>query len=64
MPPEVTRLIWIAQNDPKGSPALRALARALRAHRVAGRGTAVIRPPRWVKDVNELAQEQFAEAAD
>jgi len=57
LPPQVARLVWIAQNDAPGSPAAAALGRALRLHRQAGRSVAVIRPPRWAKDVNELAQE-------
>jgi hypothetical protein len=56
LPPQVRRLVWIAQNDPPGSPAAQTLARGLRVHRLAGRAVAVIRPPRWVKDVAELAQ--------
>jgi hypothetical protein len=59
LPAQVVRLIWIAQNDPASSPAVAALARALRLHRNAGRHVCVIRPPRRVKDVNELAQEQL-----
>jgi len=57
LPPQVTRLVWIAQNDAPGSPAAAALGRALRLHRQAGRSVAVIRPPRWAKDINELAQD-------
>jgi hypothetical protein len=56
VPDQVTRLIWIGQNDPKGSPAAKALARGLALHRQAGRRTLIIRPTRDVKDVNELAQ--------
>jgi hypothetical protein len=63
LPPQIVRLIWIAQNDPPGSPAARALARALRVHRDAGRRVAVIRPPPRTKDVNQLAQEFAAENA-
>jgi hypothetical protein len=57
--PQITRLIWVAQNDPAGSPAARALAHALRVHRKAGREVSVIRPPRWAKDVNEFAQDHL-----
>ncbi len=56
LPQQVGRLIWIAQNDPPGSPASRALAAALRTHRAAGRRVAVLRPPVFLKDVNEYAQ--------
>jgi len=62
LPPQVARLIWIAQNDPPGSAAERALEHGLRLHREAGRSVAVIRLPGWTKDVNELA-EQLALAA-
>jgi Toprim domain len=57
LPPQIKRLIWIAQNDPAGSAAARALSVALRVHRHAGRVVSVIRPPRWAKDVNEVVQE-------
>jgi hypothetical protein len=57
LPPAVTRLVWIAQNDPAASSAAKAVAHALRVHREAGRTVAVIRSPKWVKDVNEFAQE-------
>jgi hypothetical protein len=63
LPPQVTRLIWIAQNDPPGSPAANALARALREHRSRGLTVAAIRPPRPAKDVNEWTQ-QLAEEPD
>jgi hypothetical protein len=56
LPSQVTRLIWIAQNDPRGSPAALALDKALRLHRGAGRRVGVIRPPAYVKDVAELAE--------
>lgn len=64
LPPQVRRIVWIAQNDgvdgrgqvDRRHPARAGLAEGLRAHRAQGRQTAVIRPPRWVKDVNELAQ--------
>jgi len=62
LPPQVARVIWIAQNDPHGSPAALTLERALRVHREAGRRVGVIRPPAYVKDVAELA-ERVAEAA-
>jgi hypothetical protein len=60
LPAQVSRLIWVAQNDPPGSPAANTLARALREHRARGRAIATIRPPPCAKDVNELAQ-QLAE---
>jgi Toprim domain len=63
LPPKVGRLIWIAQNDPPGSSAANALAEALRLHRRARRSVFVIRPPRWAKDVNELAQHLQEEEA-
>jgi hypothetical protein len=56
LPPQVPRLIWVAQNDPPGSPAAETLARALRERRAQGVAVAEIRPPREVKDVNEWAQ--------
>jgi hypothetical protein len=56
LPDRVARLIWIAQNDPHGSPAAQALAEALRVHREAGRRVSVIRPPRQWKDVSEFAE--------
>ena len=56
LPVKVNRLIWIAQNDPRRSPAATALAEALRVHRAAGRRVSTIRPPPFVKDVAEFAQ--------
>jgi hypothetical protein len=43
------------------SAAAKTLEHGLRVHRNAGRSVAVIRPPRWVKDVNELAQSAASE---
>jgi hypothetical protein len=63
LPPQVTRLIWVAQNDPPGSPAANTLARALREHSARGLAIATIRPPPCAKDVNEFAQ-QLAEQDD
>lgn len=50
------RAVVIAQNDPRGSEAMRAQARGiagLRAKRVA---VDVFRPPVWLKDANDFAQ--------
>lgn len=55
LPPRVARLIWLWQNDPPGSPAVRGLAKALQTHRDAGRRVAVLRPPIFLKDVNDYA---------
>jgi hypothetical protein len=62
LPAQVVRLIWIAQNDPPGSPAAGTVAASLKAHRDAGRMVAVIRPPPFVKDVAEYAERHVAEA--
>jgi hypothetical protein len=56
LPAEVKRLIWIAQNDPKGSPASRALHAAFHAHRTKGRVVASLRPPVFCKDLNDYLQ--------
>jgi hypothetical protein len=56
LPSQVKRLIWVKQNDPPRSVARLTLARALAAHRAAGRRVSVIQAPRIVKDVAELAE--------
>jgi hypothetical protein len=54
LPAQIERVLWIAQRDPPGSPAARALGQALRQHRRAGRRVAWILPPPGTKDLNEL----------
>lgn len=56
LPANVVRLVWIAQNDPRGSSASKALARAYSVHRAQGRDVASLRPPVCFKDLNEHLQ--------
>lgn len=56
VPDQVEHLLWIGQNDPKGSPAQRALRHAVALHRATGRKVSILRPPVCFKDVNEYLQ--------
>lgn len=61
VPDQVRRILWIAQRDPPGSPAARALGRALRGHRAASRRVAWVLPPPGVKDLNHFINSVAAE---
>lgn len=50
------RVVVIAQNDPMGSDALRAQAKGIAGLRARGVTVSVLRPPVFVKDVNDWAQ--------
>ncbi|HFD16870.1 MAG TPA: hypothetical protein ENJ38_11285 [Rhodospirillales bacterium] len=57
LPEAIAEVILVADNDGPGSPAERALERAVDAHLEAGRRVRIARPPAGVKDVNELLRE-------
>lgn len=63
LPPQMGRLIILAQNDPPGSAAAQQLRRAITAHRAAGRTVLVAPPPPPFKDINEMAMAEVAAAA-
>jgi hypothetical protein len=63
LPAQIGWLVILAQNDAPGSDADRALNRAIATQRGRGVRVKVARPPRDVKDVNELAQRELEEAA-
>jgi hypothetical protein len=54
LPPAIGTVIIAAQNDTPGSPAARALDRAIAAFQRQGRGVKVAKPPAGVKDMNDL----------
>ena len=54
LPPAIGGVVILAQNDPPGSPAARALDRAIAAFRRQGRRVNLARPPAAVKDINDL----------
>jgi hypothetical protein len=54
LPPTIGAVIIAAQNDAPGSPAARALDRAIAACLRQGRRVKIARPPAGVKDVNDL----------
>lgn len=54
LPPVITGVVILAQNDPPGSPAARALDRAIAGFRQQGRRVRLARPPAPVKDINDL----------
>ncbi|QJQ31810.1 hypothetical protein GV829_04575 [Sphingomonas lacunae] len=56
LPPQMGRLIILAQNDPKGSPADKQLNRAIAAHRAKGRTVLIAPPPPGFKDLNDLVR--------
>lgn len=56
LPEQMGWLVILAQNDPPGSDADKALARAIAAQRARGRRVKVARPPRDAKDVNDVAK--------
>lgn len=58
LPPGCAGVIVIGQNDPKGSDALKAQRRGIEGLRSRGYAVSVLRPPLWVKDVNDYAQWQ------
>ncbi|MEA3053541.1 MAG: hypothetical protein QOG72_2444 [Sphingomonadales bacterium] len=62
LPPKIGALVILAQNDPPGSDAEKALGRAIAAQRARGVRVKVARPPRDVKDVNALAQRELVAA--
>lgn len=64
LPEQMGWLVILAQNDPPGSDADKALSRAIAAQRARGRRVKVARPPREAgKDINEIAQRAMEEAA-
>jgi hypothetical protein len=54
LPPAITTVIILAQNDPPESPAARALDRAIVAFRCQRRQVKLARPPASAKDINDL----------
>ena len=56
LPPEVTRVVWVKQNDLRGTPASKALLRAYSVHRAQGRHVASLSAPVCFKDLNEYLQ--------
>ena len=60
LPETVAEVILVADNDGTGSPAERALERAVDVHLAAGRRVRIARPPAGVKDVNELLLREAA----
>lgn len=56
LPPGCARVIVIGQNDPRGSDAMRAQAKGIAGLRARGLAVAVLRPPVFVKDLNDWAQ--------
>lgn len=54
LPPQIGGLVFLAQNDPAGSPAEAALQRGVASLRARGVRVLLARPPAGVKDVNEL----------
>jgi hypothetical protein len=58
LPPGCRRVVVIAQNDPLGSEASRALTRGLAALRERGIAVAVLWPPVTCKDINECVQQR------
>lgn len=68
LPRQMGWLVILAQNDPPGSDADKALGRAIAAQRARGHKVKVARPPRGhgaggVKDINELAQRSLESEA-
>jgi len=56
LPEQMGALVIIKQNDPPGSKAAEALARAVTHHRAQGRRVLFVEPPAGVKDLNDLAR--------
>lgn len=56
LPPGAKRVIVVAQNDPKGSDAMRAQRKGIDGLRARGLRVAVLRPPVFVKDINDWAR--------
>jgi hypothetical protein len=54
LPPQITRILLLAQNDPRGSSAERLCRRVIERWRGQGRSVALLPPPVFVKDLNEL----------
>jgi hypothetical protein len=61
LPAGVPGVIIAAQNDPAGSAAERGLARAVAHFRALGKSVRLLRPPVFVKDINELLQREDTE---
>jgi Toprim domain len=57
LPPAITEVIVIAQNDPVGSQAAKALDRAVQMLLRQGRRVRIARPPAEVKDANDLLRQ-------
>jgi len=56
LPPGAHEVIVIAQNDPKGSDAMKAQRKGIEGLRLRGYRVSVFRPPVFLKDVNDWAQ--------
>jgi hypothetical protein len=54
LPPAIGIVVILAQNDPLGSPASRALDRAVADFRRQGRRVKLARPPAPAKDINDV----------
>ncbi len=63
LPPAITKVIILTQNDPPGSPATRALAKAIAAVRSQGRRVRLARPPVGFKDINDVHRAHAASGA-
>ncbi|MFC7609325.1 toprim domain-containing protein [Teichococcus aestuarii] len=63
LPPAISRILLLADNDPPGTPAALALQRAVDRFLAEGRRIRVARPPHGFKDLNDLAQSDEMETA-
>lgn len=56
LPPDCGGVLVVAQNDPIGSEAMKAQRRGIEGLRKRGLAVSVLRPPIFVKDLNDWAQ--------
>jgi hypothetical protein len=56
LPQQISKVVLVTQNDPANSPACRVLLRVRARLRAEGKRVWLLKPPRWVKDVNETLQ--------
>lgn len=56
LPAQMGSLIILKQNDPPGSEAAKAMARAVTHHRAEGRRVLFVEAPQGVKDLNDLVR--------
>jgi hypothetical protein len=62
LPPAISTIIILAQNDPPCSVAAKTLTRAIDLLRCQGRRIKIARPPAPYKDINDLQRAHTAEA--